>query len=151
MKFLLNSWKELWAVSNRTHVKTVQLSCCTLAWWQMDKYGVVHIACHPGTLNLSYWKGKTCCNTQNTREYEDNWPRVLLTFQLMWTMQQQELVFGTVSQKHCGLSQLRLLGRQSWTKLHSSQTGAVRTDCSFPAINERVSTDYSGSISVMVS
>lgn len=35
--------------------------------------------------------------------------------------------------------------------MDSSQTAAVSTDCSFPAINEQMSTDYSGSLSVMVS
>lgn len=128
----------------------MQLSCCTWAWWQMDEHGVLYTVCHPGTLSLSYWEGKTCCNPQNTREYEDNWPRVLLTLQLMWTMQQQELVFGTVSQKPLWPVPAEAAGRQSWTKLHGSRTTAVRTDCSFPAVNEQVSADYSGSLSVLV-
>lgn len=112
LKFLLIAGKnfDLFLIEHMLKLRgTEQLSCCILAWWQMDEHGVVHKTCHPGTLSLNYWEGKTCCNTQNTREYEDNWPHVLLTLHLTWTMQQQELVFVIVSQKHCGLSQLSLL------------------------------------------
>lgn len=68
----------------------------------------------------------------------------------MWTMQQQKLVCGTVSQKPLCPVPAEAAGRQSSTKLHSSRTAAVRTDCSFPAVNEQVSADYSGSLSVLV-
>lgn len=50
-------------------------------------------------------------------------------------------MFGNVSLKHLGLSQLRLLKQEAEP---NSVTTAVRVDCSFSDINQQVSTDYSG-------